>query len=274
MWLKGILNAAEMLWEDYLPNYRGFNQFLLDGIGVAPEPLFSYLETLPTYPDTEQWVREHATNLNADSIAEFNTFVHTFERPEEAAAGTRERVGLENSTLRISSELINLDDWCTMHDYLVRHRNAAHEQMYPTVSSGVAGPIGIAHIPRFWIKALLAGVGALPPVRSGRFGFDRIVANIIGMDHDAAVAFIRTELPSYVQFEAWLQDNLPASDDAARAAWNETIRAYQKPAELAAEDRSEAGVPELSFREFVLLNDMVDWKHQRDRVIARHVVRS
>jgi hypothetical protein len=26
MWLKGILNASEMLFEGYFPNYRGLNQ--------------------------------------------------------------------------------------------------------------------------------------------------------------------------------------------------------------------------------------------------------
>jgi hypothetical protein len=55
--------------------------------------------------------------------------------------------------------------------------------------------------------------------------------------------------------------------------WNETIRAYEKPSELATVDRAEAGVPELSFCGFALLNDMVDWRYLHDRVVARHTVR-
>ncbi len=124
------------------------------------------------------------------------------------------------------------------------------------------------------MKTLLAGVGALPAVRSAHFGFDRIVADLIGMDHGAAVAFLRTELPSYVRFEAWLRENTAIPDDTTRNHWNETIRKYEKPAELAAIDRAEAGVAELSFRGCVLLNDMVDWRHMHDRALARFTARS
>ena len=269
MWLKGILSAADMAWDEYFPDYRGFNKLLIDAIGLDPDAFFAYMEMLPSYPDTERWVRDHATKLDAASIGDFNTFVATFARPEEAAAAIRERVGLQDSSLRISSELINLDDWSTMHEYLVTHRYVDHEPTYPTVSSGVAGPLGIAHMPRYWMKALLGAVGALPRIRSGHFGFDNIVADMIGMDLEAASAFIRDQLPSYVQFEVWLRSHIPAVDKATRAGWNQTIRTYKKPVDAAAVDRAEAGVPELSFCEVVLLNDMVDWKHLHDRVAAR-----
>jgi len=274
MWLKGILNAADMLWEGYFPNYRGFNQFLIDAVGLDREAFFAYLGTLPTYPETERWVRAHATKLNPGSIAEWNAFVATFERPEEAAAILRKRVGLDDPSLRISSQLLNLDDWYTMHEYLVAHRHDDLEPLYPTVSSGVTGPLGIAHLPRLWMKALLTGVGALPEGWNSGFGFDKRVADAIGMDLDAACAYIHAELPNYLQFEAWVRTHIPPADEATRAGWTAMVRAREKPAEKAAEERAEVGVPELAFCEVVLLNDMVDWKYQHDRVVARRATRA
>jgi hypothetical protein len=274
MWLKGVLNAADMLDTEYFPNYRGFNQRLIDAIGVDQEAFFSYLETLPTYPETERWIRDHAKTLTPAAIADWNAFVATYERPEEAAAPIRARVGLDEPTLRISSKLLNLDDWCSMHRFLVAHRGDDLEPLYPTVSSGVTGPIGIAHLPRLWMKALLSGVGALPEGWNSGFGFDKRVSDTIGMDLDAACAFIHAEMPTYLLFEDWVRTNIPPFDNAKRAGWNEMVWTREKPAEKSAEERAEVGVPELAFCKVVLLNDMVDWKHHHDRVVARRGARA
>ncbi len=274
MWLKGILNAADMLWDGYFPNYRGFNQFLLDKIGLDQEAFFAYLEGLPTYPETERWVQEHATNLNAGTIAEWNDFVATFERPEEAAAATRKRVGLDDPSLRISSKLINLDDWTTMHGYLVAHRNDQLEPIYPTVSSGITGPLGIAHLPRLWMKAMLTGVGALPQGWNSGFGFDQRVSDAIGMDLAAACAYIHAEMPTYLQFEDWVRAHIPAADAVKCAEYTQMVRTRDKPPERAADDRVELGLPDTSYSRVVLLNDMLDWKYQHERAVARRAARA
>ena len=35
------------------------------------------------------------------------------------------------------------------------------KKIVPTIPSGVAGPLGVVHLPRLWLKALLAGTGQL-----------------------------------------------------------------------------------------------------------------
>jgi hypothetical protein len=81
-------------------------------------------------------------------------------------------------------------------------------------------------------------------------------------------------MPTYLQFEDWVRANIPPFDDAKIAGWNEMVRTREKPAEKAAEERAEVGVPDLTFCEVVLLNDMVDWKYHHDRVRARRAARA
>jgi hypothetical protein len=269
MWLKAILNASEMLTEGYFPNYRGFNQKAVDGLGLDPEAFFAYLETMPTYPETERWVRANAKHLSPVAIAQLNIELVTFQRPEEAAAAVRTRVGLNDPYYRSSAALINLDDWFTMHEWLVAHRDDDLEPIIPTVSSGIAGPFGVLHLPRLWMKALLTGVKALPEGWNSGFGFDKRVSDTIGMDLDAACAYIHAELPNYLQFEDWVRANIAPPDEATKAQWNLDFRTREKSAEKSAEERAEVGVPEMTHCDVITLNNMIDWKYLHDRAVAR-----
>ena len=94
MWYKSVLSAAGMLYEGYTDYYRGFNQRVVDGLGLEPDAWFAFLKTMPTYPEAEAYVAAHATKLDAASIAAVNEEVLSFLRPEENAAGVRARVGL------------------------------------------------------------------------------------------------------------------------------------------------------------------------------------
>ena len=271
MWLKSVLSAAGMLWEGYFDNYKGFNQRVVDGLGLDPDAWFGFLATMPTYPQAEAYVKSHAAKLDAASIAAVNTEVLTFLRPEENAAAVRARAGLTDPTYRNSARLLNFDDWCTMQQELVAHRDGALEPIVPMVSSGQTGMLDVPHLPRLWIKALLAAVNALPKDwKTGtNCGFDKLVSETIGLDLVAACAYIHAELPGYVQFENWVRDHIAQPDDATKAQWSAKILGLQKSDEQAAADCSEAGAPELSVRGTILLNDLVDWKHMHDHAVER-----
>jgi hypothetical protein len=274
MWLKGVLSAAGMLWEGYFDDYKGFNQFVSDRIGLDPEKWFPYLATMPTYAEAERWVRANATKLDPASIAASNEFVLTFLRPEENAARVRQRVGLTDASFRNSAMLINLDDWCTIHDELVAHKDEGIEPVIPGVSSSQAGLLGVLHLPRLWMKALLTGVKALPEGWNSGFGFDKRVADTVGFDLDAACAFIHAELPQYLAFEQWVVDRAGPVTDAKRTEWNAAIRAREKPEDKAAEERAEVGVPEMTHREVIMLNDMVDWQYLHDIAVDRKAAKA
>jgi hypothetical protein len=276
MWYKSALSAAGMLYEGYTDYYRGFNQRVVDGLGLEPAPWFEYLKTLPTYPEAEDYVRKHAKKLDAASIAAVNEVVLTFERPEENAAPVRARTGLDDPNFRNSALLLNWDDWLTMHEELLAHRNGGFEPIVPMISSSQTGLLEIPHLPRLWIKALLSALGALPEGwKTGvNCGFDTMLAELIGLDLPATTAYIAKELPNYLVFERWVAKNIKAPGAATKAQWTAKVAAMEKAEETAASELIEAGATGLKTRSVILLNDLVDWKHMHDALVSLRSVSS
>jgi hypothetical protein len=75
----------------------------------------------------------------------------------------------------------------------------------PMISSGLAGPLGVLHLPRLWQKASLEAQGKLHADYPGiGKGYDSMVLDALHLDESAVRAFIQTK-PSYAQFEAWIK---------------------------------------------------------------------
>ena len=61
----------------------------------------------------------------------------------------------------------------------------------PLISSGLAGPLGILHLPRLWQKVSLEARGKLAPGYPGiGQGYDMMVIGALGLKADAVKAFI------------------------------------------------------------------------------------
>ena len=78
----------------------------------------------------------------------------------------------------------------------------------PLISSGVAGPLGVIHLPRLWLKASLEARGKLAPGYPGAGkGYDQMVIDGLGLKRDAVLAFIKDKKPTYPEFarEAQIQ---------------------------------------------------------------------
>ena len=76
----------------------------------------------------------------------------------------------------------------------------------PLISSGVAGPLGLLHLPRLWQKGLLGGLGKLADGYTDIGpGYDHMLLGAIGVDPAKAKAFLREKKPTYAQFEAWIK---------------------------------------------------------------------
>lgn len=271
MWLKSVLSAAGILYDEYVDYNRGLNQRVVEGLGLEPDAWFAFLKTMPTYPQAEDYVKAHGTKVDAASLAAVKDTILNHVRPEEAASGIRARAGLDAPELRRACSLINYDDWCTAHQELVAHRAEGIEPIVPMVSSAQMGVLGVPHLPRLWFKALLNAVHALPAEwKTGQnCGFDKNLSGTISMDLDAAVTYINSELPSYVQFESWVRAHIPPADDATKAQWTAKVLGMKKPDEMAVADIAEANIPDKSIRGTILLNDMVDWHHMHAHAVAQ-----
>lgn len=134
--------------------------------------------------------------------------------------------------------------------------------MIPTISSGVAGPLGVLHLPRFWSKVLMDAKNALNeeyPACGG--GFDQMVLDALGLDKDKTIAFITDNSPTYTQFEAWVLEQSGGSLDAdAVAKINADIKGYNHDDETRQTVLNAVGIEDDgSILDAVNLNNLEDW---------------
>ena len=67
----------------------------------------------------------------------------------------------------------------------------------PLISSGVAGPLGVIHLPRLWQKASLEAQGKLHPDYPGiGKGYDAMVLAALGLNEGAVRGSKRGSRPS------------------------------------------------------------------------------
>jgi hypothetical protein len=78
-------------------------------------------------------------------------------------------------------------------------------QIVPLISSGIAGPLGVLHLPRLWQKASLDAAGKLHADYPGiGCGYDQMTLDALGINIETFRTFIGTK-PTYVQLEAWVK---------------------------------------------------------------------
>jgi len=261
LWLKGVLAAAGVLPDEYVSGYVGMNHVVIDGLGLDPAATLAYLAGRPSYPAFEAWVREHAAQLDPDSIAAVNQRVLTHPKAAEGAAEVRARVGVTDPSVRGSALLNALDDWTSLHADLLAQRGRPVQPRVPAVSTQSTGVLGLMHLPRFWTKATLDAAGALyPDWRSGTNSpLDMGFCEAIGLELEPAIAYIRSERPTYAAFESWAAARATRLSPAEISAHNEALSMRQKPDEVAARERALLGIDDPGYRPSIELNDLVDW---------------
>lgn len=134
----------------------------------------------------------------------------------------------------------------------------------PLISSGVAGPLGVLHLPRLWLKVSLEQRGKLAPGYPGAGkGYDQMVIDGLGLNRDAVINYIKTQKPSYPQFETWVRQQPGVKlDKASVEKLNSSIRGYihddaTRKSVLGANGiADDANAP----RDAVNLNNLDDWK--------------
>ena len=137
----------------------------------------------------------------------------------------------------------------------------------PTISSGVAGPLGVLHMPRFWQKVSLDAVGKLhPDYPACGGGYDQMMLDALGLDKDATLAYIQQNKPNYVQFEAWISQN--ASNLGGAAGFNEAVVGYNHDDEARESILSAVGLPGADIRDAVNLNNLEDWNDFHGQEVA------
>ena len=133
----------------------------------------------------------------------------------------------------------------------------------PLISSGVAGPLGVLHLPRLWLKVSLEQRGSLAPGYPGiGKGYDQMVLDALALNKDAVVNFIKSQRPTYPQFEAWVKKQPGVKlDKATVEKLNGGIRGYIHDDNTRKGVLGACGIPDdpAAPRDAVNLNNLDDW---------------
>jgi hypothetical protein len=146
-------------------------------------------------------------------------------------------------------------------------------KVIPLISSGTAGPLGVVHLPRLWLKLTLAAHNALAEgYDEVGAGFDQMTLDALNLDKAKTIAFVRESHPTYVQFEEWIvaQNGGKIPPDAI-AKHNAAVLGYNHDGTFwdPAEARKELGIKDESVKNAVVLNT-VDDLNSLHKQIASH----
>jgi hypothetical protein len=138
------------------------------------------------------------------------------------------------------------------------------------ISSGVAGPLGVLHLPRLWLKASLEAQGKLAAGYPGcGKGYDQMVIDGIGMKREEVLDFIKKNKPDYPQFEAWVKKHATKLDKGSVEKLNAAIRGYNHDDGTRKSILGANGLPDdaSACKDAVNLNNLDDWKEFHSAVL-------
>jgi hypothetical protein len=132
----------------------------------------------------------------------------------------------------------------------------------PLISSGVAGPLGVVHLPRLWQKVSLEAKGKLasgyPAVGKG---FDAMTLAALGLEEQAVRDYIKQNKPTYPQFEAWVKKNAKSLTRDVIDKHNAAVRGYNHDDETRTSILSASAIADDASapKDGVSLNNLDDW---------------
>ena len=137
------------------------------------------------------------------------------------------------------------------------------ETYVPLISSGTAGPLGVVHLPRLWLKSSLEARGKLAAGYPGcGKGYDQMVLDGLGLDRQKTLDFIKNNRPSYIQFENWVKQQPGVKLDKANIQkLNDSIRGYNHDDNTRKGILSASGLQDdaSACKDAVSLNNLDDW---------------
>ena len=111
-------DAVGKLAEDYPACGAGYDQMVLDGIGLDKDATLSYIRSnKPTYPQLEKWVLDQkGGKLDDDKVEALNKSIAGYNHADETRKEILEASGLEDDgSILDAVNLNNLDDWFCFH---------------------------------------------------------------------------------------------------------------------------------------------------------------
>jgi hypothetical protein len=144
-------------------------------------------------------------------------------------------------------------------------------QIIPLISSGTAGPLGILHLPRLWLKASLGAAGKLhSDYPACGNGYDQMVLDALGIEKSVFEGYIATAKPSYPDCETWILEQVGGVLDAvAVAKLNAAITSYHHAKEVRESILKASEIPDVGkILDAIALNNLDDWQAFHQQILA------
>ncbi len=268
-WWKVTLRKAGLLDSAYPDCSRELDDWCLQALQLDKEKTLGYLrDELPTYLQFEAWVLEQKGGvLNQARVDRWNDGV---EKRVHVNPGkideTYPDIGFDINKVQITSAVIlnGMQDWGLFHKRDLAVSSDLTFSISPLISSLDVGPLGVLQLPRTWFKVLLKTKGLLHadyPDCGG--GLDTDVINVLGLDKTSTLAYLRTECPTYLQFETWVREQTNNQFDWPKIhAWHNFLLNRIHPDKKRADIHTTIGrVDNGEIVHGVMLNHLEDWAY-------------
>ena len=272
-WWKTVTRAVDLLDPSFPDRSGGLDTWCLEALELDLDEVYEYLRSeIPDYVSFESWILgRKGGRLPAAKVARFNDIVrHRRHIRPKKIEETYSDIGFDPDDTYTSALLLNtLQDWHLFHaNDLASDRGDIPVGMPPLVSSLDAGPLDVMQLPRTWYKVLLDAKGLLNedyPACSG--GLDRGILETLGLDQEETLEHLRATLPTYMDFERWVVDQVGEVDRDRIAAFQ--TRMFNREHS----ESKRAGIYEMtecdpSITDAVLLNHLEDWRYAYDVAIV------
>ena len=117
LWQKVSLDNVGKLNSEYPAIGGGYDQMVLDALGIQKENFSSFMQSKPTYTQLESWILEQSGgSVDQAAVATLNDSVRGYIHTDETRQAILSSCGLEDSgNILDAVNLNNLDDWQSFH---------------------------------------------------------------------------------------------------------------------------------------------------------------
>jgi hypothetical protein len=124
LWLKTSLEARGKLAPGYPGAGKGYDQMVLDGLGLDRQKTLDYIKnSRPTYTQFEDWVaKQPGVKLDKASVDKLNSAIKGYIHDDGTRKGIFGACGLNDQScnFRDAVNLNNLDDWNEFHSAVLK----------------------------------------------------------------------------------------------------------------------------------------------------------
>ena len=124
LWLKASLEAQGKLAPGYPGCGKGYDQMVLDGLGLDRQKTLDYIKnSKPSYSQFENWVKQQpGVKLDKANIQKLNDSIRGYNHDDGTRKGILSAAGLQDdaSAARDAVNLNNLDDWTEFHSAVLK----------------------------------------------------------------------------------------------------------------------------------------------------------